>query len=163
MSNKEHGGESLIAILDQIVETIGSARAMPMSASVLVNKAELIELVNSAKNVVPSQISKADSLVAQADEVLARAQRESEELIERAQSKAQELVAEQAIVALAEQRATEIVQEAEATASRLMHDADLYCDSRLAEFEVDLGKISQQVTAGRVRLEERIQERLEDS
>lgn len=156
MSSKQHGGESLIAILDQILDTVSTARSMPMSASVLVNKAELVELINSAKEVVPSQISKADSLIAHADQVLEEANQNSEKLITQARERAEQLISQEAVVTQAKERAKEIVAQAEEKAEKLMHDADLYCDGRLAEFEIDLGKITQQVAAGRARLEERI-------
>jgi hypothetical protein len=40
----------------------------------------------------------------------------------------------------------------------LRHEADDYCDRRLAEFEIDLGKILAQVHAGRDKLADRLGE-----
>ena len=58
----------------------------------------------------------------------------------------------------AQARATEIVAEAEATAARLRHDADDYCDRRLADFEIDLGRVVAQVQAGRAKLAGRLEQ-----
>jgi len=147
------GGESLVAILDELTDLVTSARAMPMSASALVNRAEVLELIESAKAVLPSQISQADTLIADADAVLDRARREAAKILEKARARAEHLVSEQAVVHAAEQRAEEIVAAA--------READDYCDRQLAQFEIDLGAITNQVAAGRARLVERARGRAE--
>lgn len=151
----EEDGDSLLAILDQLQELVSTARAMPMSASALVNRAEVLDLLTSAREVVPDQINEADRLMADADALLDGARAEAGEILARAQERAGVLVSQEAIVAAAEQRASEIVAEAEAAAEKLARDADDYCDRQLAQFEIDLGTISAQVAAGRARLAER--------
>src|SRR5690554_4556942 len=73
--------EGLIGILDVLEQTIESARAMPMSSSVLVNRAELLELIDRARAVLPQQLGRADELLAGADDVLADAQVEAEAIV----------------------------------------------------------------------------------
>lgn len=148
-------GESLVAILDELNDLVSSARAMPMSASALVNRAEVLELIESAKSVLPSQISQADSLISDADAVLERARREAAAILEKAHERAEELVSQESVVAAATERAEEIVTAAEQRAAELAREADDYCDRQLAQFEIDLGAISNQVAAGRARLVER--------
>lgn len=149
------GGESLVAILEELTELITSARAMPMSASALVNRAEVLDLISSAREVLPGQLAQADRLLSDADAVLTRAQERAQAIVTRAQTDAEALVSQEAIVAAAHARALRLVAEAEAKAEELARDADEYCDRKLAEFEIDLGKISAQVAAGRSRLDER--------
>ena len=48
------------------------------------------------------------------------------------------------------------IDDAEETADRLQRDADDYCDRRLADFEIDLGKVLSQVQAGRAKLAGRL-------
>lgn len=155
----ENGGESLVAILEQLSETVSAARAMPMSASALINRAEVLELIEAARAVVPNQITQADRLITRSEDVVARARDEADQIVARAQEQAEQLLAEQAIVTLAQERANAIINDAEHEATRLMQDADLYCDGRLAEFEIDLNTLTTQVAAGRSRLEERIRAR----
>lgn len=152
---QEEQGQSLVAILDELADLIGSARAMPMSASVLVNRAEALELIESAKSVIPGQITRAQGVVADADAVLGRARVEAGDILDRAQQRAEQLVAEESIVQQAGERATEVQTRAQADADRLAREADDYCDRQLAQFEIDLNAISSQVTAGRARLLER--------
>lgn len=46
-------GESLLTILEELAGLIANARTMPMSASVLVNKAEALDLLDAARAVLP--------------------------------------------------------------------------------------------------------------
>ena len=148
--------EGLTGILDALAAAVEDARAMPMSSSVLVNRAELLDLVDQARDVLPTQLSRADEVLAAADAARAAAQADVDAIIDRAHAHAAELVEEHAITLQARDRAAQIVAEAEAVADGLRRDADDYCDRRLADFEVDLDKLLHQVQAGRARLAERL-------
>ncbi len=69
-----------------------------------------------------------------------------------------ELVSTDQVVLAAQARAEQILAEAESTAAGLRSDADDYCDRRLADFEIDLGRVLAQVQAGRAKLAGRLQE-----
>lgn len=159
MSRESDPGASLVAILDELGELVATARSMPMSASAIVNRAQVMELIDSAKEVLPAQISRADRVVADADAVLAEARKQAEDLVERAHARAEELIAEQRVVAEAKAKADRIVAEAQAAAEKLAREADDYCDRQLAQFEIDLNAVTAQVAAGRARLEERARSR----
>lgn len=148
--------EALTAVLDALEQALTQARAMPMSSSVLVNRAEVLDLLEQARSVLPAQLEQADEILAGADEVLARARAEAEQVVAAARERAAELVSEEEVVVAARHRAGEIVAEAERTAEELRRDADDYCDRRLAEFEIDLGKVVAQVQAGRAKLAGRL-------
>lgn len=137
-------GESLVAILDELNELITSARAMPMSASALINRAEVLDLISSAREVLPTQIAQADKI-----------RNDAEGILKRAEEEAAALVSSESVVVEAHNRAAELIADAEAKADQLAREADEYCDQQLAEFEIDLERISSQVAAGRARLHER--------
>lgn len=148
--------EGLTGILEAIEHAIASARAMPMSSSVLVNRAELLDLVAQAHDILPTQLTQADDVLAAADSARAAAAAEADQVLASAKARADELVAREQVVAAAEERAAEIVAEARATAAELRRDADDYCDRRLADFEIDLGRVVAQVQAGRAKLAARL-------
>lgn len=150
--------EGLTGVLDALEQAVGQARAMPMSSSVLVNRAELLDLLAQARSILPGQLARADDVLADADAVLAAGRREAEEVVEAARERAAELVGEQEVVRAAQRRAEEIIAEAERVAAGLRRDADDYCDRRLADFEIDLGKVLTQVQAGRAKLADRLGE-----
>src|SRR5690625_2422655 len=143
-------GESLVAILSELTELIEGARAMPMSASALINRAEVLDLLSSAREVLPGQIAKADQLLADADSVLADAQAQARGILTRAETEAEGLISQESVVTAANTRAAELIAQAEAKAEQLAAEADDYCDRKLAEFEIDLGRISAQVAPGRL-------------
>ncbi|WP_149202753.1 ATP synthase F0 subunit B [Actinotalea subterranea] len=148
--------EGLTGILEALEHAVSQARAMPMSSSVLVNRAELLDLLDQAFAVLPTQLTEADEVLAGADEVLADARARAEQVIAAARARADELVATEQVVVAARVRADEIVAEAERTAVALRRDADDYCDRQLADFEIDLGKVLAQVQAGRAKLADRL-------
>jgi F0F1-type ATP synthase membrane subunit b/b' len=146
------------AILDALTDAIERARAMPMSSSVLVNRNETLDLIDELREALPSQLTRADEVLSDADQVLADAHAEAEDLITTARARAVELVSAEQIVLQGQVHARELIAQAEQTAAALRRDADDYCDRRLAEFEIDLGKVLAQVHAGRDRLAERLAE-----
>lgn len=149
-------GEGLTALLDALERLVAQARAMPMSATVLVNREEVLALVAQARAVLPDQLAHADEVLAGADRVLADARERAEAIVLAARERAEELVSAEQVVRAAEHRAAEIVAEAQATGVELRRDADDYCDRRLADFEIDLGRVMAQVQAGRAKLAGRL-------
>ena len=163
MTDVEHGDqrrqpEGLTGILEALEQAVAQARAMPMSSSVLVNRAELLDLLDQAYAVLPSQLTQADEVLAGADDVLAGARADAEQIIAAARQRAEELVGREQVVVTARVRADELVAEAERTAAAMRRDADDYCDRQLADFEIDLGRILSQVQAGRDKLAGRLDE-----
>lgn len=148
----------LPAFLDALEDLVTHARAMPMSASVLVNKADALDLIDQMREVMPTQLSHADEVLSDADRALADAQSEAEQIVASARSRAQQLVSSEQVVVQSEAKGREIVQGAEEEAARLRSESDDYCDRRLAEFEIDLGKVLAQVQAGRAKLAGRLGE-----
>jgi cell division septum initiation protein DivIVA len=151
-------GGGLVASLDALEALMHGARAMPMSASVLISREEALALVAQARAELPDQLSRADEILAGADAVLADARARADRIVAAARDRASELVSTDRVVLAAQARAEQILAEAEATAAGLRHDADDYCDRRLADFEIDLGRVLAQVQAGRAKLAGRLQE-----
>lgn len=149
-------GESLLAILDELAALLKHSKQMPMSSSILVNKAEALDLLDSALSVVPAQVAEADEIVAGAKGVVERAQGEAAALLERAKHESERAVAKDAIVAAATDRAAQIVADSKAEAERLMEEANAYCDRQLAQLEVELEQIGRQVKAGRTVIQSRV-------
>ena len=156
MSEPTTRPEGLTGVLDALENAVDVARAMPMSSSVLVNRAELLDLIAQARDALPTQQGQADEGLAAADSARAEARQEAEAVLEAARQEAARLVEAEAVVVAAHERAAQVVAEATATAEGLRRDADDYCDRRLADFEIDLGKVVAQVQAGRAKLAGRL-------
>src|SRR5690348_9313509 len=141
--------------LDQLATRIERASSLPLSASCLVNRAELLSLVERARAELSDEVGEASHVIAHRDDLLDVAQREANELLEAARRQAGELVGGHAIVSSAQARADQILDAARAEAARLLRDADEYCDHKLARFEDDLWGVLGQVRRGRHRLQDR--------
>lgn len=141
--------------LAEIIQVVEDARAMPMSASCLVNREEMLGLLDELRGLLPEQLLQADSLLSDRDAVVEEGRDAARRLMDQARAEHDRLVEEQAVVVGARERASTIVAEANAESTRLLSDADDYVDRKLAEFEIALDKLTQQVQRGRTRLAER--------
>jgi cell division septum initiation protein DivIVA len=138
--------------LDQLTETIRSAKAMPMSASCLVNRAEMLDVIGHLREELPANLDHADALLSEREAVLAAGRQEAELILEGARSEREQLIEQTDVLVTARARAAEVTLEAQAGSTRLLADADDYVDRKLAEFEVFLGQLASQVNNGRLRL-----------
>ncbi len=159
-SDQQHddGQPGLPAFLDALDELISRARAMPMSASVLVNKADALDLIDQMREIMPEQLSQADVVLSDADHVLDEAHGQAESILATARNRATQLVSAEQVVVQARAQARDIVDGATEQGRALRTEADDYCDRRLAEFEIDLGKVLAQVQAGRAKLAGRLEQ-----
>lgn len=148
--------QGLTGILDALAEAVARARAMPMSSSVLVSRAELLDLVAQAREALPDQLWRADEVLASADAQREEATAQAEQVLADARRRADEMVSTEQVVLASRAESERILAEARAEAERIRREADDYCDRRLGDFEIDLGRVLAQVQAGRAKLAERL-------
>ncbi|WP_278234903.1 hypothetical protein [Isoptericola sp. AK164] len=155
--NTQNPTAGLLEILDDLAALVENARTSPLSTNVKVDREQALGLVAELRENLPTQVARADDVLADAERTLADAHRRAEEIVATARARAIELVQDEQVVVQAESRAADIVAEAERRAAGLRADADEYCDGRLADFEADLGRLTSQVQAGRAKLAERLE------
>jgi hypothetical protein len=141
------------SVLRELRDLIEQARPMPLSTSVMINQAEVLDLLNEATERLPEELRSAKWLLKQREEFLARTRRESEEVIDAARQKADQLVQQTEVVKAAEARARSVVDAADAESRRLKLEAEDFCDQRLASFEIVLERTMKVVSAGRAKLQ----------
>ncbi len=140
-------------ILLRVRELVEAGRSMPMSASVLVNRDEMLDLLEAALEGLPEELRQARWLLKERDEFLSEARRDAEDIREKAAATAARMVEEREIVRQAEATARQTRSDAEATARQLRHEAEDYIDQKLASFEVVLERTMLAVQKGRERLQ----------
>ncbi|MFD7906869.1 ATP synthase F0 subunit B [Kitasatospora sp. NPDC059722] len=138
--------------VDEIVAAIENARSMPMSASCVVNRAELIGLINDLKAVLPAELAQAQSVMADHEQVVAGAQAEADRIIQGAHAERGSLISDTEVVRRAQAEADRILAEARSDVDTKRAEADDYVDSKLANFEVVLTKTLGAVGRGRTKL-----------
>lgn len=139
-------------LLKRVLDTIAGARPMPLSASVMVNRDEVVEMLEEAIARLPDELRAARWLLKEREEFLAKVRREGEDILDQARSRAERMVQRTEVVRAAEQRARQVMETAEADARRLRHETEDFLDQRLGSFEILLDKLQKTVSAGRQRL-----------
>lgn len=129
--------------LHALQDLLAGAKAMPMSASCVVNRGEALALVEAAIAAVPEAAPPA-SADSDADAVLTEAH-----------ERAAELVAHSSVVTRANEEAERIVAAATEEAEGLRTETDSFVDQRMASFESVLHKTLSQVQLARARLSQR--------
>ncbi|MCX2967495.1 MULTISPECIES: ATP synthase F0 subunit B [Streptomyces] len=138
--------------LDDIVAAVRSARSMPMSASCVVNRAELLALLEELREALPGSLAEARELLGGREQMVAEAQQEARRIIDAAHSERGSLVSGTEVARRSQQEADRIVAEARQEADRIRAEADDYVDSKLANFEVVLSKTIDSVGRGKDKL-----------
>lgn len=138
--------------LDEIVSTVGSARSMPMSASCVVNRAELLSMLEEVRQALPGSLAQAEELIGGREEMVERARQEAERIIESAHAERGSLISDTEVARRSQNEADRILAEARKEAEEVRAEADDYVDSKLANFEVVLTKTLGSVGRGREKL-----------
>jgi hypothetical protein len=148
------GAETLI---ERLAELIRDARSMPLSSSALVNRSEVLALIEQLRAALPTEITRARSILRDGQDVLERAGEEAQRVLERARQERERLLSKTEIVQAAAREADRLVADAESMAKRIRAEAEGYVESKLANFEVVLSKTLQAVERGRQRLAGRLE------
>ncbi len=141
------------AQLLQLREMLDSARKLPMSASVSLNREEFGALLQETIDGLPDELRESRWLLKEREQVVERAQREADRLLEAARVRAERMVEKNELVREARRVAEQIVEDADRQAAALRHEAEDYVDRKLAAFEVVLDRTMQTVQKGRERLQ----------
>ena len=149
----EHPTPQAEQLLRRVADIISQARPMPLSTSVMVNKDEILELLNEGIDRLPDELRAARWLLKERDEFLASVRREGDEILEQARARAGAMVQRTEVAKAAEARARQIIEKAESDARAMRHEVEDFCDQRLASFEIVLQRTAKTVAEGRSKLQ----------
>ncbi|MEU5539547.1 cell division initiation protein [Streptomyces sp. NPDC020362] len=138
--------------LDEIVSSVSGARSMPMSASCVVNRAELLAMLEEVRQALPGSLAQAQELIGDREQMVEQARQEAERIIGNAHAERGSLISDTEIARRSQAEADRIVAEARNDAEEIRAEADDYVDSKLANFEVVLTKTLGSVGRGREKL-----------
>lgn len=140
-------------LLRRAIDIIATARTIPLSASPMINRDEIIEILEEAVNRLPDELRQARWMLKERAEFVAKTRREADEILATARAQAEQMVQRTEVVRAAEQRARQVREAADSDARRLRHETEDFLDQRLASFEILLDKVTKTVAAGRARLD----------
>jgi hypothetical protein len=139
-------------LLRRAHDTIATARTIPLSSSPMINRDEILELLEEANKRLPEELRQARWLLKERSEFLAKTRREADDILDAARAQAERMVQRTEVVRAAEQRARQVLESAEAESRRMKRETEDYCDRHLARFEIVLDKVAKTVAQGRERL-----------
>ena len=152
MSDEAYSINDSETLLRRAIDIIATARTIPLSSSPMINRDEILELLEEALNRLPDELKQARWLLKERKEFLTKTRREGDDILDAARAQAERMVQRTEVVRAAELRARQIVQAAESTSTQMRHETEDFVDQRLASFEIVLDKLMRTVHAGRERL-----------
>ena len=138
--------------LDEVSALVENARAMPMSASCVINRVHVLDLLDDVRALLPDSLAQADDVLADREDIVAAARVEADQILAQAQADARALVSEHEIYRAAVAEADAVRADADAEAVRMRRETDDYVDAKLANFEVALHKTIAAVQKGRDKI-----------
>jgi cell division septum initiation protein DivIVA len=125
--------------LESAIAAVEEARSVPLSASCVINRSELLQLLDKIKVSFPNDLAKAIAIQRDKENILEDAHEQADAIIEQAREEVARLVEQTTIVSSARKEANRILAEANS-------------DSRLANLEVILNKTLDVISKGRDKL-----------
>jgi regulator of protease activity HflC (stomatin/prohibitin superfamily) len=136
-------------------ELILNARAMPMSASCVINRSDVLAAIDDVIDNLPDEIADAQQVIDTSASKVAEGEAEAGRILAEAREHAASLAQHSEVVRVAEQVAAQMRSEAAQEAAALRREIDEFIDARMASFESVLHKTASQVRTARARLAER--------
>jgi hypothetical protein len=138
--------------LDEIRALVSGARSLPMSSSIVVNKAELSRLLTELGELLPDDLAQAEAVLSRRDAMLYEATANAERLLTAAFEERARMISDEEVLREARIEAADLIRDAQERSQRTSREIDEYVDAKLAHLEVSVTNILETVRQGRQRL-----------
>ena len=139
--------------LNTAIAMIQEARGVPLSASCVVHRGEMLEILQSARDFLPVDFLSAEAILQDRDRIIDEGRNSAEAMIATTREDVSRMIEQTSIVQAARDEAQRILDDARAIAEDERREVEAYIDARLATLEVILNKTLDAVARGRERLE----------
>jgi vacuolar-type H+-ATPase subunit H len=139
--------------LNTAITVVDEARGVPLSASCVVHRGEMLEILEGAREMLPKDLFAAEVILADKEQIIEEGRASAEAMIATAREDVARMVEQTAIVQAARDEAQRILDEARDVAEDERRELEAYIDGRLATLEVILTKTMDAVARGRERLQ----------
>lgn len=123
----------LLHMIDRLEELVANAQRVPLGQRAIVDRAQLLAVIDQMRVTVPGEVRDAREIVAETDAIRRNAEEEARLLVARAEERAAALVGEHQVTRAARQRADELAAEAERQAQARVSGAAAELERRVAE------------------------------
>jgi len=125
----------VLDLLEEIEEICDTSAGVPLTNKIMVDKAEMLEIVGDIRKALPDEIQQAQFIKDERERILGDAKEEYETIIRDAEQRADMLIEQNEITMRAKQRAREIEESAASGAKQLKMSTYDYIDKVLYEFQ----------------------------
>lgn len=132
----------ILNLLERIEDIIEEASKFPLSNKVMIDKDEILEVINEIRLKMPDEINRASWVAKERQRILNEAQSEADELIEKVKEQQKYLVEENEITRQAQKYANQLVEEAERKANEMKIGAYNYSDEILSKLQEKINEIN---------------------
>ncbi|GHU64256.1 hypothetical protein AGMMS49983_09580 [Clostridia bacterium] len=134
----------VLDLLEEIEEICDTSAGVPLTNKIMVDKAELLEIVDDIRKALPDEITQAQFIKDERERILNDAKEEYETIIKDAGQRADILVDQNEITTRAKQRGREIDESAKAGAKQLKMFTYDYLDKVLYDFQEKMEHLNDQ-------------------
>jgi len=133
-------------------DIIDEASKFPLSNKIIIEKEELLEIINDIRLKLPEEINRANWVAKERQRILTEAQAEADNLLDRAKKQQDGLLNDTEIVKMARDKASEILNAAENKAYEMKVNAFSYSDDLLAKLQEKIAYLHNVVEENREEL-----------
>lgn len=133
---------NIIGLLEYLADLIEQGKKVPITGKVVVDKGELIEVIDEILNHLPDEFKKAQWVVNEKNRIISEAKKEHETMKEQTAEMMQKQVENHNIVKEAQLKAQEIVSLAQREAKEIRLNARDYADEILTQLEKEMEEVS---------------------
>ena len=138
--------------IDEVIALVENARNVPMSRNCMIDRSEMIGLLEQLRSEIPTELRRAAALLDERDKILDAGQREADRMIAEAEAEHHRLVSHNEVVVSADRESARMMNEARAEVQRLRDEVDEYVDTTLANFEQFLHRSLASIERGRDKM-----------
>lgn len=137
------------AKLEDLIILVEDAKGMPLSASCLVNRDEVLSLLDDIRSLLPVALQEAETVITTRQAIVAEGHAEAAQIVEEAKVEQARLVSQHEVYLAAVAESEERRRQTDDELTRMRQETDDYIDNKLATFEVALTQALQVVERGR--------------
>jgi vacuolar-type H+-ATPase subunit H len=138
--------------LTSAITMVEEARGVPLSASCVVHRGEMLEILDEARAALPNDLEDAEAIISSRDSIIEDGRISADTLVANAREEVARMVEQTSIVQAARDEAKKILDDVRTIAEEERAQVEEYIDGRLATLEVILNKTMDAVARGRDRL-----------
>lgn len=142
------------AIVEDLILALQSAKAVPLSQNVLVDREAFIANLQRVADGIPEEVRTARWMAREREAFIGRTNEKARDITERAQTRSRELVSKSHVLAEAVEEANVLIRNAESEARTIRLQAEDFAEDRLSYLEQLFTDFLQQSREARLPLHE---------